>query len=92
MSGFRLGRIDSPVVTHLLVQTLNGLDSALRQGNYLRALAQLVLFRTLVQSQAGGHIRDAGFADLLVLNTDKLIERTLGELLGGLGLPGSEPP
>lgn len=80
---FRLRRIKSPLVADLLVRTLDGLDQALQQGRVLQALVQLYLFRTEVQIATGRSIRDTGFAQLLILNVDKLIGRIQDSLLQG---------
>jgi hypothetical protein len=81
VNAFQLGRIDNPFVATLLVRTLNGFDAALQQGRVLQALAQLLLFRVEVQLLTGDHIRDTGFAELLLLDVDKLLGRILSSVL-----------
>lgn len=83
LNAFQLRRIDSRLVTTLLVRTLDGLDRAIRQGNILQAIAQLLIFRTEVQLATGRSIRDTGFAQLLLLNVDQLIAQLSGGLLSG---------
>jgi hypothetical protein len=90
-SAFQLRRINSALVTFVLVRTLDGLDQALQQGRVLQALAQLYLFRTEVLLATGRSVRDTGFAQLLVLNVDKLIGRLQGSLLPSAANSATQP-
>jgi hypothetical protein len=80
LKAFQMGRIDSPIVTAQLVRTLDGFDQAVKDGRIFEALTQLFVFRTEVQSATGDSIRDTGFAQLLLLNVDKLIGRVTSSL------------
>jgi hypothetical protein len=75
LDAYRLGRIDSAPATFVLVLTIEGLDRAITQRRVLQAGAQLLLFSLEVQLWRGNLIADVGFADLLLLNAGKLIER-----------------
>ena len=73
LSAVGTGQIDSKGVASSLLSKLNGVESAMEQGNAKTALNRLNAFENHLKAQSGKHI-DRDFADLLVVDVQLLRE------------------